>query len=1089
MNNQKRFNQLEIRLSRFRRKYYFNQMFQGILIGLLSIGLPIAFMVVINQFFSTGSDFRTIAFMLIIGIALVQFLAFAVLPFLKGIGVFKGLSLRKREKIIRVKFPEIEDLLLNVIELRELVDEKENIALLEASIDEKCNRLKWYRFDKAVPFKRLVLPGVMIVSLMLIFSLGRIIWPEFVSQGYAKTIHYNQDFEENNLIGFRLLNSDLKIGMGEDLKVTFEPIFKLLSENIYLKVGESYYSCENDKGIITYLFEAVNGSFSFSIVMDDFQSEIYFVEVIPTPELIELQIKVDAPAYTKLKSIVESGGVDLNVAEGSIIQWSLESSFTNNISLLLPTDTVFRNNIKKKEIFRYRAVKSGEYVFNLKSDKIETNYELAYELIVNKDEYPGIEASQVIDTIFTEQVYFQANIQDDYGFSKASFTVKNAEDGSIVFEDSIRINRDVRYQRVYYAIDFEKIGLEGMSFSYYLSIWDNDGINGAKRSDSRLFTKRRSTADDRFNDNRERGAEVEEKLSDSKELVEDMQDRLNKLINSQITDEKDDWEIKNKVEEISDMKNVLEEMIDNIREENKMINISENIDGERREEIIRKQEEIEELFENMLDDELRKLFEEFKALAEEMNKKDRLEKSEELKMNLENLERQLEVNLELLKKLELEKKIYDLANQIKKLGEKTEKEAKDENAGEIKKEFEKIERKLDEQLKDNEELEKPHDLDKLKEERESIKDKLDEAEKKTKKEKSSSEMKDAGKKMKDMAAKLQNMMSDGGSGQNSIDIEILRQLSRELNDFSFEQEELLSSIQGANARSSVFHEIGKKQKDLDTKFRTISDSLKSLGYRQAMIAQLLNQELFHVETSFSNLFRNLQEGRVSQVRYEQQKVMEGVNELAVRLDELINSLQAMSGEGQGSNAFTDSKPKDGGEEVGEMRSKQESLKEQLKGMIQKMKSGQGGKDGNKELAKMLAEREMMRKALEDLKNGGTLGQKTKEKLNDVLNMMDEVEKDIIYKRLSDNTLAKDEWIQTRLLEAEKAEKEREEDNIRKATEFKGELKADDPEMWKEYNRVVKRQQDIMKYQEIKLKEYYKKKYLKYLEILEREEIK
>ena len=104
-------------------------------------------------------------------------------------------------------------------------------------------------------------------------------------------------------------------------------------------------------------------------------------------------------------------------------------------------------------------------------------------------------------------------------------------------------------------------------------------------------------------------------------------------------------------------------------------------------------------------------------------------------------------------------------------------------------------------------------------------------------------------------------------------------------------------------------------------------------------------------------------------------------------------------------------------------------------------------------------------------------------------MMDEVEKDIIYKRLSDNTLAKDEWIQTRLLEAEKAEKEREEDNIRKATEFKGELKADDPEMWKEYNRVVKRQQDIMKYQEIKLKEYYKKKYLKYLEILEREEIK
>ena len=76
--------------------------------------------------------------------------------------------------------------------------------------------------------------------------------------------------------------------------------------------------------------------------------------------------------------------------------------------------------------------------------------------------------------------------------------------------------------------------------------------------------------------------------------------------------------------------------------------------------------------------------------------------------------------------------------------------------------------------------------------------------------------------------------------------------------------------------------------------------------------------------------------------------------------------------------------------------------------------------------------EMMRKALEQILQGGGLGKEAKDKANEALNMMKEVEKDIIYNRLGDHTLEKDNWITTKLLEAENAERERENENRRES---------------------------------------------------------
>jgi hypothetical protein len=234
-----------------------------------------------------------------------------------------------------------------------------------------------------------------------------------------------------------------------------------------------------------------------------------------------------------------------------------------------------------------------------------------------------------------------------------------------------------------------------------------------------------------------------------------------------------------------------------------------------------------------------------------------------------------------------------------------------------------------------------------------------------------------------------------------------------------------------------------------------------------------------------NLFESYTANRANVVRVEQNKIMTEVNSIAVKLDELTRNMGQGKGEGKGKGQFTDrKKPKEGqqsgSEQISKTKSEQESMKEQLKDAIQKMKSGNTGKKGRSDLAKMLAQREMMRKAFEKVVQGGGLGKDAKDRANEALNMMKEVEKDIIYNRLGDQTLEKDNFIRTKLLDAENAEKERENENRRESKEFKGTFEPNKRllEQGPEQNKAM---EQMLKYNELKLKRFYQEKYQKYIE--------
>jgi hypothetical protein len=130
------------------------------------------------------------------------------------------------------------------------------------------------------------------------------------------------------------------------------------------------------------------------------------------------------------------------------------------------------------------------------------------------------------------------------------------------------------------------------------------------------------------------------------------------------------------------------------------------------------------------------------------------------------------------------------------------------------------------------------------------------------------------------------------------------------------------------------------------------------------------------------------------------------------------------------------KPKPGLSQLSEMQKElnknMQKAKEQME--QQGIKPGQKGKSGmSEQMAKMAQQQQMIRQALQEISNNlNKDGQGKLGNLEKIMKEMEQTELDLVNKRITQEALIRQQEIQTRLLEAEKAEREREQDTKRES---------------------------------------------------------
>ena len=211
--------------------------------------------------------------------------------------------------------------------------------------------------------------------------------------------------------------------------------------------------------------------------------------------------------------------------------------------------------------------------------------------------------------------------------------------------------------------------------------------------------------------------------------------------------------------------------------------------------------------------------------------------------------------------------------------------------------------------------------------------------------------------------------------------------------------------------------------------------------------------------------------------------MTSLNNLTLLLNEALEQLQnaqknAKSG-GKG-------KQKQGMQALQQM---QEQLNKKMQQAREKMQQ-EGGNMGtapkgqmSQEFAKMAQQQQMIREALEkinkeDNKDGkGSLGN-----LNQTIQEMKQSELDLVNKRITQETINRQKKLMTKLLDAEKAQREQDQDSNRESNAAKQFLPSYQ-QMLEKFNKSLKNESELIQKLPPNLNYYYKNKVAEYFKLL------
>ena len=127
---------------------------------------------------------------------------------------------------------------------------------------------------------------------------------------------------------------------------------------------------------------------------------------------------------------------------------------------------------------------------------------------------------------------------------------------------------------------------------------------------------------------------------------------------------------------------------------------------------------------------------------------------------------------------------------------------------------------------------------------------------------------------------------------------------------------------------------------------------------------------------------------------------------------------------------------------------------------------------SEQFAKMAAQQEALRRQMQELMD--KLKDKGRNPGGNIADLMEQTEKDLVNKRINAETMRRQQEILSRLLESEKAEKEREQDEQRKSNEAKNEVLSN-PERFLEYKRLKEKEMELLNTVPPGLTPYYKEK--------------
>ncbi len=1034
------FNHIQKELNKFIKKYYTNELIKGLLL-FFSIGLSyFLFTIFIEYFLWLSPLFRTVLFWVFIVIELLLFTKYILIPVFKLFGLSRGISEIEASKLIGNHFPEVKDKLLNVLQLH---NSAYNSELISASIQQKSEELHFISFKKAIDLskntkflKYAVLPFAV---WGLIYSTGNI---SIFNDSFSRVVHYKKEYEQPAPFYYKINESSFNVVEGNPLDLIVETIGNPIPNDVKIYfLDQSHYLNQLQLGVFEYHFQSVKKSFSFYFEANGVRSKHYKVQVISTPVIKSFQMELNFPSYTgkKKQSIKNTGNVV--VPQGTTIKWLVEAKKTTTVNFFSKkTDTV-RFNKLESDTYSYTKTFNSTTAYGISSSNNElTNFEvLHFSVQVLPDLYPKIALTSNIDSVTRGSVQFYGQVSDDYGITKLQLVYYQKGKKEHVKTHDIQIPH-TSFTDFYYTFP-EGLTLDtgGVAYEFYFEVFDNDAIHGSKKTASKTFSYFKKTKEALEEELLKKQKNAFNKLSNTLKNTNDFTKKVDQLQKDIFKKDRLNWDDSEKIKALIQrqkkynqiLENQTSEIQKNLLEQSVAKN---NLLNNKKKELLKRLDEIKKLSKRD------KMLEELKKVTDKIEKEKLADKLQKLTKNNKRNQQSLERILELTKRFYVEQKASKIQAKLAKLATEQQKNIAHKNLDtiakkqdSIKKVFDNIQKDFKDLLKQNNDLKRPMKLPDDVKPFHDIEDELEKASENLNNQKvteSKKNQKAASRKMKQLSEAMKTSMMQMEGEEIEENIGDLRKVVENLITFSFKQESLYNTFSALSSNHPKYPENLKKQYVLKEYFEHIDDSLYTLSLRLVKMSSKIQKEVSDTYYYLDKVLFNFNENNLDLAHSNQHFVINSVNNLANMLSNLLESLLNASpnfGKGKGnSKNFT----------LPDVIKKQSDIVKQMKeGLGKKKKTKPGDTDSTEQMNGEVYEiykqqqmlKETLRQLLNNLKNSNNAGE-----LRKAISTMNELEKTLINKGITNQLIEKMMQLQHELLKLEDAKMEQGEDNTRKS---------------------------------------------------------
>ena len=1090
----------------FIRKYYLNKVVKGSIFlasSFLAAYLILTFAEYLGHFDPTV---RSILFYTFITGNLFVLATYIIHPLLAYFRLGNTISHEQASAIIGRHFTPVKDKLLNTLQLKRLSELKpEQRSLIDASINQKIAELKPVPFTSAIHIKenRKYLKYILAPLAIIVFLFFSA--PSILSESTERLLNHNKRFVKKAPFSFEILNEQLSVVQGSDFTLLVKLSGNEIPSELYLEDGINTFKLDKENIIrFKYTFRNLQKDKKILLRAGDFRSEDYVIEVKARPTLLDFDVLIEYPAYiNKNNEKLENTG-DLIVPEGSRIRWEFRAQNSEQLNMIMDKKSfLLRESEENIFNFSFKAIKSLSYSIKPINKEVTESDPVSYELKVIPDLRPVIDVNEQPDSVNSKLLYFVGQASDDYGFSKLNFNYRvlsgKAELDNKAEIRSVKFDKNALQSNFFYIWNSDEVlAKPGEQIEYYFELFDNDGVNGPKSVKSAIKTLKLPSE-----------AELKKKLAANTDQIKKKMEQAikksaqlekdSKRLNQELLNKKNlSFEERKQIENLLQKQKELDELVKEIQKDNKQ-NLAEQ--QEENEEILEKQKLIEELFNNVLDEKTREILKNIEKLLEKNNKALTQEELSKMQMDNKSLQKELDRILELYKQLEFDQKLSNVIEKLNELGKdqealseksldkKTELEELKENQKQLQDDFNKLKEELKELEQKNAELEQKNDFEnqeKAQQEIDNEQQKSSESLEKKDQKKASESQKKAAAEIKKLTKDLQSMQQESEEKESEVNAKSLREILDNLITSSFDQEKTMQTVRQINSSDPNYVIQSQKQKDIQVNLKMIEDSLYSLSKKVPQIQSVVNKEIQAINFNVGKAIESLGDRRTAEANRNQQFAMTSINNLALMLNEALEQLQQAQ---QNGKAGGKGKQKQNLSQLSKMQEQLNKNMQKAREDMQKQgqqKSGLQGKSSremSEQLAKMAREQQMIRQAMQEFnkmenKDGkGALGN-----LDKLMKEMEQTETDLVNKRIQQETLNRQREILSKLLDAEKADREREQDQKRESKEGITPSPANSLIM-KEFQKIKQKEIDLLKTVTPSLNSFYKIKvgdYFKYL---------